>query len=152
MKILVVYYSYTGNTKKIAEALTEKLEAKIDEIKDLKERSRKIVGWLIAGKDSLSRKPAEIKYKEKPEEYDLVIVGTPVWMWTMTPAVKKYLSDNKFRRVAFFCTHGGNAGKTFEDMEFLSEKPERNFALLDKNIKKGNFKDEVEMFCKNIKE
>ncbi len=150
MKILVVYYSFTGNTKKIGEAIAEKLGADVDEIRDLKERSRKIIGWLIAGKDSLSKKEAEIRHKKKPEDYDLVIVGTPIWMWTLTPAVKRYLGDNNFRKVAFFCTYGGNHGKTFKNMEELSKKPEGSLALIDKEIKKGKFLEEIERFCRKI--
>jgi flavodoxin len=106
MKILVVSYSRSGNTKKIAEQIAKKLDADFDEVIDMKDRHRKIIGWLIAGKDAMAKEKTEIKYKKDPTEYDLVIVGTPIWAWTMTPAIRTYLTENKFSEVAFFCTYG----------------------------------------------
>jgi len=44
MKTLIVYYSRTGNTAKIAKFLAEKLKAEIDQIQDLKNYLRK---WKI---------------------------------------------------------------------------------------------------------
>ena len=41
MNTLVVYYSRTGNTKAIGEAIAEALNADIDEIIDLKKRISK---------------------------------------------------------------------------------------------------------------
>ena len=60
MKILVVYYSRTGNTKAIAEALVEALNADIDEIIDLKKRMG-FLNWLRSGHDALRKKFTQIK-------------------------------------------------------------------------------------------
>ncbi len=115
-KILVVYYSRTGNTKKVALNLAKKINADCEEIIDLKERNRIIIGWLVSGKDATMKKMTEIEFKKDPSKYDLVIIGTPVWSWTVTPAIRTYLSENKFKKVAFFCTNGGQFGKTFESL------------------------------------
>jgi flavodoxin len=151
MKILIVYYSKTGNTKKIAKEIAKNLNADLDEIKDLQYQ-----GWNVLGK-VMFKKETKIKYKKNPLKYDLVIVGTPVWAWNITPPVRTYLNKNKskIKKVAFFCTYGGNSGKTFESMEKLSKKPLAILKLKFKQFQKreinsGDMK-EIKKFCKKVK-
>lgn len=109
-KILVVYYSRTGNTKRVAEDIAKGLNADMEEIVDTKKRSG-LFGFIIAGKDATQKKPADIKEMQKnPAGYDIVIIGTPVWAWTITPAVRAYAMKygSSIKQAAFFCT----AGKT----------------------------------------
>jgi flavodoxin len=150
-KILVTYYSRTGNTKKVAEGIAKELNAKIDQVIDLKDRKRFIIGWIISGKDSSLKKLTEIKTRENSEKFDLVVIGTPVWAWTVCPAIRTYITKNKFKRVAFFCTNGGQEGNTFKEMERLSKKPIATLSLLDKKIKKGEFYREIKSFCGRLK-
>jgi len=117
MKSLVVFYSRTGTTKKVAESIAKKLEADIEEIVDLTDR-KGALGFILGGRDALRKKPTEIKKPEKnPADYDLVVIGTPVWASTMAPAIRVYFSTAKIKSSAFFCTYGGRgAEKTFADM------------------------------------
>jgi flavodoxin len=103
MKILITYYSKTGNTKRVAEDLAKNLKADIDEIIDLTDRSG-IKGWFLAGRDAMKEYLTEIKTSKNPKDYDLVIIGTPVWAWNTTPAARTYVTKfkNQFRKVAFF--------------------------------------------------
>ena len=94
MKTLVAFYSRTGNTKKVGHEISKHTKADIDEIIDKKDRSG-IIGWLGGGRDTFFKKKTDIDFKKRPEEYDLVIIGTPIWVATATPAVKRYLKDNK---------------------------------------------------------
>ncbi len=149
-KILVVYYSRTGNTKKIGEEIAKKLKADSDEIIDLKKREN-IVGWLIAGKDAVTEKTTKIKFTKNPSKYDLVVVGSPVWAWTITPAIRKYLLENKFKKVAFFATCGSQLGKTFSEMKKLSKKPVAILGLDEKEIKKNTYKNKMEEFIEKLK-
>ena len=52
MKVLVVYYSRTGNTKFVAEAIAQSLEADIEEIKDKKNRMG-VFGFLRCGYEAI---------------------------------------------------------------------------------------------------
>jgi flavodoxin len=54
MKALIVYYSRTGRTKKIAKEIQLGIKAEIEEIKDSKNR-KGILGWLSAGRDAGAR-------------------------------------------------------------------------------------------------
>lgn len=150
MKTLVVFYSRDGHTKKVAEDIAKILNADIDEIIDAKSR-KGVIGWIIAGKDAMRKKPTEIGFKKSPSEYDLVLIGTPVWAFTMTPAVRTYLSLNKFRKAAFFCTYGGGESKTFNEMEKSSIAPVAVFGYKDKDIGNEEYTKKLEEFCSKLR-
>jgi flavodoxin len=152
MKKLVVFYSRTGTTKKVSEMLTRLLKADIDEIMDEKNRAG-IFGYIWGGRDALSEKTTKIKFSKNPKEYDIIIIGTPIWAGKMAPAVRTYLLDNKskLKKVAFFCTKGGEGnGKTFEGMEKLAGKPIATLSLRTKEVINNETEKAME-FIKTIK-
>ncbi|MCW4030719.1 MAG: flavodoxin [Candidatus Bathyarchaeota archaeon] len=106
MKTLVTYYSRTGTTKFVAETIAAELGADIEEIVDLKKRSGKI-GWIIAGKESTQEKQADLApTKLSPKDYDLIVLGTPIWAGKPTPAIRTYVAKNDLsgKKVALFFT------------------------------------------------
>lgn len=152
MKKLVIFYSRTGNTKRIAEEIARKINADIDEVTDLKKR-KGILNWILAGRDGMKRNLTKIRYSKDPGKYDLIIVGTPVWV-NMTPAIRTYLLENKnkIKKIAFFLTSGGdNKGKTFYEMEKISKKPVAVFSLREKKIKESHYANELNEFCSRLK-
>ncbi|EDK32794.1 flavodoxin family protein [Clostridium kluyveri] len=120
-KILVVYYSLEGNTKLIAETISEKLSSDILEIKPKKDiDSHSKMKYLIGGKQSvIKEKPELIPYDINVENYDILFIGTPVWAWTFAPAVRSFLESTnlKNKKIALFSCNGGANGKTFENMK-----------------------------------
>lgn len=123
--ILVVYYSRTGVTRKVAEQIAKQLGVDIEEIIDMKKRSG-ICGFITGGRDALKRKETEInEMKKDPSQYDLMIVGSPVWAGNIAPAVRTYLNRYKtgIRSLAFFATSGGTTQeKAFKEVEGLLGK------------------------------
>ena len=64
------------------------------------------------------------------DEYDMLVIGSPVWATTYAPAVNTFFTQNeiKGKKVALFCCHAGGMGKFFqktkdrlEGNEFLGE-------------------------------
>jgi flavodoxin len=116
MKILVVYTTRTGATKFVAETIAAELGADIEEIVDQKKRAGPI-GWLSAGKDSMSEKQTEIAPTTRnPADYDLIALGTPVWAWRPTPALRTYVANHDFlgKRVALFFTMDSDLKQAIE--------------------------------------
>jgi flavodoxin len=155
MRSLVVYYSRSGNTKKVAVAISRMLKSDMEEIIDTKDRSG-IMGWWLAGGDAFLKKPTVIKrIKSDPKKYRVVIIGTPIWAVNMAPAVRTYITKMKkrFKKVAFFCTKGGVPPKNaFNTMKELCGKPP--FAILDLNerdIRNGDFYEMVKKFANRLK-
>lgn len=129
MKTLVAFYSRDGHTKRVAEIIANALNAELDEIVDKKPR-KGILGFLRAGYDATRRKTTEISFTKNPTDYDIVVIGTPVWNSRVTPAIRTYLLRNRenIRRAAFFATCTGRSGKCLKQMhelygsEVLAEK------------------------------
>ena len=110
MKALVVYYSRTGNTRAVAERIAQELGAEIEEVLDKKKRSGAL-GFLLGGKDATMGNKTEIAETSKnPADFDLLVVGTPVWSSSPTPAIRTYLSkyDLTGKKVAAFYTSEGS--------------------------------------------
>jgi menaquinone-dependent protoporphyrinogen IX oxidase len=141
MKALVVYYSRTGVTRKLGQALAQALGAEVEELTDLKSR-RGPLGFLRGGIDAARKRLTALGPVSKaPGEYDLVVLGTPVWAGTMAPALRTYLTTYResLRRVAFFCTQGGTSeGKTFLHLgELVGRKPAAVLSCRTKDVKAG---------------
>lgn len=147
MKALIVFYSRTGVTRAAAQRLAEELrsagaEAAVEEILDTKDR-RGIAGWFGGGKDATLKRATTIEpVKADVGSFDVVVVGTPVWAWTATPAARAFLTQHgaACRAVAFFCTMGGSGDKgAFSAMKDLCGKaPVATLALLDRKVKGGD--------------
>jgi flavodoxin len=108
MKILIAYYSKTGNTKRVAHDIAQKLGADVEELVDKKKRTG-LLGYFRSGRDGMKKIGTEIgELSKDPAEYDLVITGSPVWGWNIVPAVRTYLEQNKgkIKSHAFFVTSG----------------------------------------------
>ena len=122
-RVLVVYYSMTGNTERVARDIAARLGADLEKIDDKKNR-RGFVGHIGAALDSLRERPAQIADLHRlPDEYALTIVGTPVWAGRMTPAVRAYLRTihGRVNEVAFFTTSGSTkAEQIVPHMEALA--------------------------------
>jgi flavodoxin len=136
MKTLVVYYSKTGNTRRLAEEISKQLCCDIEEIHDKKNRSGTI-GWFSGSRDAFRKFLTDIEFNLDPSGYDLVVIGTPVWSFNITPAVRTYFTRNieKLNNVAFFLTGEGLGIKgAFKDMEALSSTPVASFELHRRRI------------------
>jgi flavodoxin len=50
--------------------------------------------------------------------YDCIVLGTPVWAWSYSPAMAGFLESTRIegKKIALFCCHGGGPGKTLEKL------------------------------------
>ena len=109
-KVLVLYYSQTSNTKAVAEEISNRLGADIEEIvpvtpydgdfqatieRCMKEREEQVTPEVQPLSADLSK-------------YDVVFIGYPVWFGTYAPPVAGLLDkiDLTGKKVVPFCTFG----------------------------------------------
>ena len=155
MKILVVYYSRTGTTKKIATAIASHVDCDLEEIGDVADRSG-LVGYMKSGKEASLKQLPDIKAQKKdPADYDLVVIGTPIWAWDVASPVRTYLTRNagKIKKAAFFCTMGGSGDKgAFKTMEgFCGTKPKATLVLRTKEVVQNAYAELVKDFAKKLR-
>jgi len=150
VKILVVFYSRTGNTAVVGKEIAIKMGADVDEIRDLKNRGG-FLGYLGAGFDAMFSRLTEIKNKKNPEKYNLVILGGPVWAGKMTPAVRTYFTKYEFKNIAFFCSCGGENGSSFREMAILSKNPLATLEVYSKEVDSGLYREKVGKFVDILK-
>lgn len=121
MSTLILYYSYGGNTRSVAERMQRALDCDICEIETEIPYGGSYDHVVDQGHDEVNRGfEPEIKALAcDPADYDTVLIGTPVWWYTYAPAVKTVLSDVDWsgKAVHPFATNGGWIGHTFEDFE-----------------------------------
>lgn len=155
MNVLIVYYSRTGTTRKIAEQIQHALNGDIDEIKDSRRRSG-IIGWLRSGRDSMSKNLTQIKDVDaNPTDYDVVVIGSPTWNGAASTPIRTYITEYKknLPQVALFSTGDSDQLKAIEEMESLiNDKPIATLHLIKKeDIEKGNYHSKIDDFIQKIK-
>ena len=153
-KVLVAYYSRTGNTKRIARAIATALEADVEEIHDPTGRSG-VVGYLRSGLEASAGVLVELEHPRRdPADYDVVVVGTPVWAMSVSSPVRTYLWHERARlpAVAFFATLGGmGAERAFEQMKVVAGRtPIAALAVREGVAQHGAPRDEVARFAETV--
>lgn len=107
----------------MATDLAKNLKSDIDEIIDLKNRNG-FWGFIKAGYDGMKGKLTEIKTQKEAKNYDLVLVGTPIWGDNLSPAVRTYITKykNDLKKVVVFTASGGaKIEKTVAQIEAILE-------------------------------
>jgi flavodoxin len=156
MKSLVVYYSRTGKTRFVAEAIASKLGADIEEIVDLKKRDGKL-GWIMGGKDASQKKQTEIApMKRATCDYDLFILGTPIWAWSPTPAVRTYVARNVLegKKVAVFYTFDSDPKQASHKIREMLPNVEvvGELSLKEPSKNKEETEKKIAEWCSNLKQ
>jgi len=156
MKTMIVYYySRTGRTAKIANQIGMEISVDLQEIRDYKNRSG-IFGFIASGNEAHLKKVIKIKELDKnPDNYDIAIIGTPIWANKVSTPVRSFLSEyhSRLRDVAFYCTSLGSDPKpVFAEMEkILNKKPITVMNITARDIKNQYHLEMVDNFVQEIK-
>lgn len=155
-KCLLVFYSRTGATRKVAEKIFNTLGCDIEEIKEAGSR-KGILGFLKSGFEAYMKKLPKIsKAEHDPSLYDVVVIGTPTWAGTMSSPVRAYISQYRtsFKKFAFFRTGFSENKQIFKDMEALCGKtPIQTLSVLNKeSANEMQFNKKLAEFTANLAE
>lgn len=156
MKILIVYYSRTHTTQKVAETMHMLLggQADIEELVDLTSRIGG-PGYLRGGRDVIFKRQTRIEpAQHNPQEYDLIIIGTPVWVGSMSLAINEYLKQfpRYLKQVAFFTTQGDpQRQRVFDDLRRATRKePVAELMLTTDEVVQNRYREKLDDFVKKI--
>lgn len=124
MKTLIVYYSWSGNIRRIARMIHRLVGGDIVELEPV----NPYPGSYNATVEQAKR---EIRSCHKPplktkidhiESYEIIFVGSPNWWGSLAPPVASFLSqyDLSGKTIIPFCTHGGGGKqKVIDDIKAL---------------------------------
>ena len=93
-RVLILYYSLGGTTRRVADALAKLTGADIEAVQETRPRHRTPWGYARCILDSMRRRHAPIEpLDHDPTAYDLVVVGTPVWADRVSSPIRTLLAD-----------------------------------------------------------
>src|SRR5574344_524771 len=113
---LVVYFSASGRTAKIAAEVAKVAEADIYEIKPKISYTKADLNWM----DKKSRSSIEMSNKSiRPEleeqnvdvqNYDEILLGFPIWWYVAPTIINTFLENYDFagKKIILFATSGGS--------------------------------------------
>lgn len=113
-KVLVVYYSASGNTKAVAETIAQYTDGDTFEIVPVEEYTNEDLDWTKDGSrvnrehedESLQDIALVSTTVENFDSYDTVFIGYPIWWQEAAWVVNNFVKDNDFtgKTVIPFCT------------------------------------------------
>lgn len=153
-KILVAYFSRTGYTEKVAEHLAERCGADIEAIRESRGR-RGLLGYVRSAREALKRKRVAIEPGlHELGDYEIVLVGTPVWAGHVSSPARAYLEGNMeaFPRVAFFATQHASGGENvLQEMAQISgHQPEATLIVNDREINRCSYRPKLDGFLRAL--
>lgn len=114
---LIAYYSWSGNTRKIAELIERETGGMLFEIKPVQPYTTNYRAAVAQAKEEIQAdfRP-ELKAVPKITSYEVIFLGTPIWWHTMAPPLAAFIEhfDLNKKTVVPFHTHGGGGVGEFE--------------------------------------
>ncbi|MCO5106726.1 MAG: flavodoxin [Burkholderiaceae bacterium] len=152
-RILLVYFSRTGHTRKVAMDIASALGCDVEEIRDRVGRGG-LVGYARSSLEAIARFDTLLaQTRHDPADYDLVVVGTPIWFWSLSSPVRTWARRHRddLRKVAFFCTCGSPGGqRALAELEALYGSTVASLALTDREIDAGQIGSKVATFVEGL--
>lgn len=149
MKVCLVFFSKTGNTRTVAQLLKKQFKEKKIDIDEIEIEPVKMPGFMMSGYAGGRQKELPIKNTDIDLcKYDFVIFGAPIWNGKPAPFLKT--SINKAENISgkygsFFITHAAPIGKNIEAPIVFKENMEnRGINVIDSYLSLQTKKDSIE--------
>jgi flavodoxin len=140
-KVLTVFFSRTGTTRVLAEAIARATHGDLEELRELRSR-RGVLGWLRSGYEGTYGKAAEpLTLRHELGGYDIVFIGSPTWNQAVSSPVRGFMQRSQagLANVALFATCAGRgADRVLAQMgELLPEPPLATLGMLESDVRHG---------------
>ena len=135
-KTLIVYFSATGSTERIANIMAEKINADVFELEPVQPYTDDDLNWTnddsrVVYEHEHPEAQNEVALKQTTpdnwDEYDTVFIGYPIWWGIAAWPVNQFVSGNDFtgKTVIPFCTSAssgiGQSGELLAEMAGTGE-------------------------------
>ncbi len=119
MNYKVVYFTRTENSKRIAEEIAKKLSCETIQITD-NMKWEGITGFLKGGYYASKMKDVEIQISEGMDDYDELVVVSPLWAGDVVPAIRVFLKSIPNNKVNLVITSNSSTVKKQLDYKSVS--------------------------------
>lgn len=132
MKYSVVFFSRTGNSRRVAEKVADGLRVKPAQIED-GVRWKGIFGYFKAGYYSMANKSVKIRVLGEYKSADNYVVVSPLWAGKPAPAVMEFLKLVPVNKVVLILTcNGSNIDKIVNNYETKNGKLKDHYGIVRK--------------------
>ncbi|MFH1102090.1 MAG: flavodoxin family protein [Methanobacteriota archaeon] len=125
MKIGIIYYSRTGNTRQVAHLLEKKLLERNQDVDVIEIEAVKKPGFFTTGYAAMKQKTLPIKNEGVDlAPYDTLLVGTPTWGRRPSPFIKTFFQsaqNTRGKKAAMFIIRGGDPDKRQTAQEIMKK-------------------------------
>ena len=141
---IVIYHSYSGHTKMIANLIKKKLNCDILELEPKYEFSSDY-DEVVKEYQNNEKDKSIVEIKDiniDLDNYDEIIIGSPVWWYSVTPVIRCFLKENNLegKIVVPFATNAGWLCRTFKEIEELCKNSDVKNEM---NIVFGSYSDDL---------
>lgn len=155
---LIVFFSYSNNTRMIANKIQSQLKCDILEIKPTVPYSKDYNTVVNDEQNSeASNHLPEIKELNLDlNKYDTIILGTPVWWYRPAPVIRTFLTTNNLanKTIIPFATNAGWLGRTFHEIRQLCPnskvEKEMNIVYESYSSKLKTSEDDIDNWIKSL--
>jgi len=125
-KVLVVYFSRSGNTELMAMEIAKHYSAQLIHL-EADDYHIGLRGWLNALKDSQTKHARITPEKIDLSQYDTIFIGSPIWWYSPAPPIWQFIRNNDFsgKNVLLFNTFNSQFKQEYID-EFKNVISEKN--------------------------
>jgi flavodoxin len=149
-KVLVIVYSYTGTSRRVAELLRAQHGWPVAHIHDARPRSGVLGGWRCV-LDAMLRRQPEIRYDgPPPSDYDAVVLVSPIWLLQLAGPMRSFVArqHRRLRKVAVLSVMGGEGepDAAAEIGELLGRAPVLSAAVTRREVNNGRCAQRLQAF------
>ena len=120
MNYRIVYFTRTGNSKRVAEKIANMLSCETIQITDNMDWKGSL-GFIKGGYYALKNKHVDIKIPDNLDIADEFIVVTPLWAGRVTPAIKTFLETTTLDKIHLIVTSNGSNIKDRSGFKSVSD-------------------------------
>lgn len=156
MRTLVVYFSRTGHTRSLAEQIAAAGSADLEAVQETNGQNG-MLRYVRSLLQAVGHREASIGPSvHSPGNYEMVVLGTPIWGWNMSSPMRAYIQRHRgqFRKLALFSTcDGSGQTKVLADMQKLCDKaPVATLALTTRELHDRFHNERLEKFMEQLRQ
>lgn len=152
---LIVYYSFTGNSRRVAQLLATQTGWPVGEVVEERPRAGGGLGYLRCALDSLLGRSPAIRYEgPEPASFATVVLVAPVWVGLLAAPMRSFVENcqDRLARIAVLTTMNarGSSNAVKEISSIAGRDPVLEAVVTSREIDDGSCADAIKAFAEAV--